>query len=242
MRGHRRGAIGLAVAVAVLATAGCGIFDGGGSGRSRERPTPAGGAFTVEPGQEVIVYGVRARRCGITPPDFATASGEMFGGPGSQAPEVGEVFDAGEGHRASVPCGGRVPVRAIGYRAPAEFEGEVSMVFYGSDQAIVTVALPEPEPEPEPEPDLEEAPDLEVETEVEPEYQPELEPEVGPALKPELEPIPETSATPDPIPAPEVLPLPEAEPAPQPESTLTPEFKQELESGVDPDAMPEPSN
>src|SRR3546814_16859335 len=35
-----------------------------------------------------------------------------------------------------------VPVRAVGYRAPADFEGEVSMVFYGTDQAMVTVARP----------------------------------------------------------------------------------------------------
>lgn len=161
MRGHRWGARALAIAVVMLAAAGC----GGPRGFYESGPprVPAGGSFTVEPGGQVIVYGVRARRCGMEPPTFETAAGEMFSGAGSQAPEVGEVFDAGLGQRNSVPCGGSVPVRAIGWRAPEGFEGEVSMVFYGVDQAIVTVARPpepepEPESEPEPEPGAEAAP------------------------------------------------------------------------------------
>src|SRR3546814_10308051 len=66
----------------------------------------------------------------------------MCSGAGSQAPATGEVYDAGTGQSVVVLCGGTVPVRAVGYRAPADFEGEVSMVFYGTDQAMVTVARP----------------------------------------------------------------------------------------------------
>jgi hypothetical protein len=149
MKGRSRRATWFVVAVAGLVLAGC----GGPIGFYRSGPprVPAGGTFAIEPGQDVVVYGVRAKRCGITPPDFQTALAEMFTGQGSQAPEVGEVYDAGIGQRTSVPCGGPVPVRAIGYRAPEGFEGEVAMVFYGADRATVTVALPEPEPEVEPE-------------------------------------------------------------------------------------------
>ncbi|WP_193370005.1 hypothetical protein [Pelagibius marinus] len=148
MKGLRWSAGALAVAGVVLATAGC----GGPRGYYESGPprVPAGGTFTIEPGQEVVVYGVRSKYCGMTPPTFETASQEMFSGEGSQGPATGQVYDAGIGQRVSVPCGGTVPVRAIGYRAPEGFEGEVSMVFYGVDQATVTVALPEPEPEEEP--------------------------------------------------------------------------------------------
>src|SRR3546814_7372100 len=86
--------------------------------------------------------GVRSKRCGMEPPAFEAAAGEMFSGAGSQAPATGEVYDAGTGQSVVVLCGGTVPVRAVGYRAPADFEGEVSMVFYGTDQAMVTVARP----------------------------------------------------------------------------------------------------
>src|SRR3546814_4347199 len=79
--------------------------------------------------------GVRSKRCGMEPPAFEAAAGEMFSGAGSQAPATGEVYDAGTGQSVVVLCGGTVPVRAVGYRAPADFEGEVSMVFYGTDQA-----------------------------------------------------------------------------------------------------------
>lgn len=149
MRRHRWSAGALAVAVVVLATAGC----GGPRGYYESGPprVPAGGDFTIQPGDEVVVYGVRSKYCGMEPPTFETASQEMFSGEGSQGPAVGEVYDAGIGQRVSVPCGGTVPVRAIGYRAPEGFEGEVPMVFYGTDRATVTVALPEPEPEAEPE-------------------------------------------------------------------------------------------
>src|SRR3546814_6747077 len=78
----------------------------------------------------------------MEPPAFEAAAGEMFSGAGSQAPATGEVYDAGTGQSVVVLCGGTVPVRAVGYRAPADFEGEVSMVFYGTDQAMVTVARP----------------------------------------------------------------------------------------------------
>lgn len=146
MRWHRRHALGLAVAGLALGLAGCGSGPRGfyESGPPR---VPAGGSFTIEPGQDVVVYGVRSQYCGMEPPTFEAASQEMFAGEGSEAPAVGEVYDAGLAQRVSVPCGGTVPARAIGYRAPADFEGEVSMVFYGSDQATVTVALPEPEPD-----------------------------------------------------------------------------------------------
>jgi hypothetical protein len=174
MRGHRWGARALAVAVAALAAAGCGAIP---SSTFRDAPAriPGGGTFIVEPGEDVIIYGVRARRCGMPPPTFETAAGEMFSGEGAQGPQAGEVFDAGTGQRVAVLCGGQVPVRAIGYRAPEGFEGEVTMVFYGTDQATVTVARP-PEPEPEEpeedaedeaEPAAEETPDADAEPETE---------------------------------------------------------------------------
>jgi hypothetical protein len=176
----------LAVAVVALGLAGCG---GGPRGFYESRPpkTPAGGSFAIEPGQDVVVYGVRAKRCGIAPPDFVTAAEEMFSGEGSQAPQAGEVFDAGLGQRVSVPCGGSVPVRAIGYRAPAGFEGEVTMVFYGSDQAVVTVAVPKPEPEPESEPE----PEPVTATEPAPLPDAEVTPPAGEEPAPGDKPIPE---------------------------------------------------
>ncbi len=176
MKGLRWSAGALAVAGVVLATAGC----GGPRGYYESGPprVPAGGAFTIEPGQEVVVYGVRSKYCGMTPPTFETASQEMFSGEGSQSPATGQVYDAGIGQRVSVPCGGTVPVRAIGYRAPEGFEGEVSMVFYGVDQATVTVAPPPPPPEPEPE----EEPEAEAEPEAAPE--PDAAPEAEPAPEP----------------------------------------------------------
>src|SRR3546814_19562874 len=78
----------------------------------------------------------------MEPPAFEAAAGEMFSGAGSQAPATGEVYDAGTGQSVVVLCGGTVPVRAVGYSAPADLEGEASMVFYGTDQAMVTVARP----------------------------------------------------------------------------------------------------
>jgi hypothetical protein len=152
MRGHRWGAAALAAAGVLLALSAC----GGPRGFYNSGPprVPAGGEFTIEPGQDVVVYGVRSQRCGMPPPSFETASGEMFAGEGSQAPEVGQVYDAGDGQRESALCGGTVPVRAIGYRPPEGFEGEVTMTFYGVDQATVIVRRP---PEPEPEVEAEEA-------------------------------------------------------------------------------------
>jgi hypothetical protein len=163
MRGHRRSALALVMA---LGLAGCGTGPRGYYASDPPR-IPLGGSFTVEPGQEVVVYGVRSRLCGMPPPTFETAAGEMFGGAGSQAPAAGEIYDAGTGQSLAVLCGGNVPVRAIGYRAPADFEGEVAMVFYGTDQATVTVARP-PEPEPEPEPESEDEPEAAPEGEAEP--------------------------------------------------------------------------
>lgn len=153
MKGLRWRAGALALAVVGLAAAGC----GGPRGYYESGPprVPAGGSFTIEPGQEVVLYGVRAKRCGMEPPSFETASQEMFSGEGSEAPAAGEVYDAGIGQRVIVACGGTVPVRAIGYRAPEGFEGDVSMVFYGIDQATVTVALPAPEPEEQPDSEAE---------------------------------------------------------------------------------------
>lgn len=150
MTGLRWSAGALAVAGMVLALAGC----GGPRGYYESGPprVPAGGSFSIEPGQEVVVYGVRSKYCGMEPPTFEAASQEMFSGQGAQAPAAGEIYDAGLGQRVSPPCGGSVPVRAIGYRAPEGFEGEVTMVFYGLDQATVTVAPPAPEEEAEAEP------------------------------------------------------------------------------------------
>jgi hypothetical protein len=99
----------------------------------------------------------------MQPPAFEVAAAEMFSAEGAQGPASGEVYDAGTGQSVAVLCGGTVPVRAIGYRAPADFEGEVPMVFYGTDQATVTVARPpEPEPEPEAAPEEEPAPEGEA--------------------------------------------------------------------------------
>src|SRR3546814_9509497 len=111
----------------------------------------------------------------MEPPAFEAAAGEMFSGAGSQAPATGEVYDAGTGQSVVVLCGGTVPVRAVGYRAPADFEGEVAMVFYGTDEATVTVARP-PEPEPEAAPE-----------EPEPE-EPEAAPEPAPLADPSITP------------------------------------------------------
>lgn len=183
MTGLRWSAGALAVAGVVLATAGC----GGPRGYYESGPprVPAGGSFAIEPGQDVVVYGVRSKYCGMEPPSFEIASQEMFSGEGSQAPATGEVYDAGLAQRVSPPCGGTVPVRAIGYRAPEGFEGEVSMVFYGVDQATVTVALPEPEPEPEEEPEAEPVEDPEAVSEPAPLPDPDVVPSS------EQEPIPE---------------------------------------------------
>ena len=138
MRGQPRSALALVLA---LGLAGCG---GGPRGFYASDPPriPLGGSFTVEPGQEVVVYGVRSKYCGMPPPTFETAAGEMFNAANAQGPAAGEVYDAGTGQSNVVLCGGTVPVRAIGYRAPEDFEGEVTMTFYGTDQATVTVARP----------------------------------------------------------------------------------------------------
>ena len=200
MRGLRWSALALVTAAGL---AGCGTGPRGFYASDPPR-IPLGGSFTIEPGQEVIVYGVRAQRCGMTPPTFETAAGEMFAGEGAQGPAVGQVYDAGTGQNVAVLCGGTVPVRAIGYRAPENFEGEVSMTFYGTDQATVTVALP-PEPEPEPE----EGAEPEAEPEAAPEAAPETAPE-APADEPAEEGAPVVEPPPPAVPVPEV----EAEPLP----------------------------
>ena len=198
MRGYQKGASALAVAVVVLATASCGS---GPRGFYDEGPprVPAGGAFTVEPGQEVVVYGVRSKYCGMEPPTFETALGEMFSGEGAQAPAVGEVYDAGIGQRVAALCGGTVPVRAIGYRAPEGFEGEVAMAFYGTDLATVTVALPAPEVEEEPAAAAE--PAEEPATEPAPGVEPEPAPDAVPVPDVESERLPnEEAPAEDPVP------------------------------------------
>jgi hypothetical protein len=188
MRGHCWSALALVLA---LGLAGC----GGPRGFYASDPPriPLGGNFTVEPGEDVVVYGVRSKRCGMEPPAFEAAAGEMFSGEGSQGPAVGEVYDAGTGQNVAVLCGGTVPVRAVGYRAPADFEGEVTMTFYGTDQATVTVARP-PEP-------AEETP-----------------PEVEPGAASEPSPLPEAEVAPPAgeEPAPDNAPIPEDEPGPPP--------------------------
>lgn len=206
MRGLRWSALALVTAAGL---AGCGTGPRGFYASDPPR-IPLGGSFTVEPGQEVIVYGVRARLCGMTPPTFETAAGEMFSGEGSQGPEVGQVYDAGTGQNVAVLCGGTVPVRAIGYRAPENFEGEVTMTFYGTDQATVTVALP-------PEPGSEE--------EAEPESAPEATPESPPAEEPAGEGAPVVEPPPPAVPVPgvEAEPLTGEEEALPEEEILPPE-------------------
>lgn len=186
MRRHCWSALALVVATGL---AGCG---GGPRGFYASDPPriPLGGNFTVEPGQEVVIYGVRSRRCGMQPPAFETASGEMFAGETSQGPAVGAVYDAGTGQSVAVLCGGTVPVRAIGYRAPDDFEGEVTMTFYGTDRATVTIARA---PEPEEEPAASE-----------------------PVTATEPAPLPDPAVEPPPgdVPPPANTPVPEAEPGP----------------------------
>lgn len=173
-----------------LGVAGC----GGPRGFYASDPPriPLGGSFTIEPGQQVIVYGVRSKRCGMQPPAFEAASGEMFG-QGSQQPAVGEVYDAGTGQSVAVLCGGTVPVRAIGYRAPADFEGEVAMVFYGTDRATVTVARPA-EPSDEAPPAVEPAAAMEPA----PLADPDVMPPGGEQAAPDRAPVPEGEAGPPP--------------------------------------------
>lgn len=205
MRGLGWSALALVTAVGLT---GCGSGPRGFYASDPPR-IPLGGSFTIEPGQEVVVYGVRARRCGMTPPTFETAAGEMFAGENSQGPEVGQVYDAGTGQNVAVLCGGTVPVRAIGYRAPENFEGEVTMIFYGTDQAVVTVALP-PEPESEPEEGTEPAAE-------------ETPPEEPPAEEPAAEGAPVVEPPPPAVPLPEV----DAEPL-EGEEALPPEEAEEI--------------
>lgn len=193
MTRHCWSALALVLGLGLAAgLAGCG---GGPRGFYASDPPriPLGGSFTVEPGQEVIVYGVRAKRCGMQPPAFEAAAGEMFGGEGSQAPSAGEVYDAGTGQSVAVLCGGTVPVRAIGYRAPADFEGEVAMVFYGTDRATVTVARP-PEPSDEAPPAVE----PEAATEPAPLADPSVTPPGGEQAAPDSAPVPEGEPGPPP--------------------------------------------
>ena len=194
MTRHCGSALALVLSLGLgVGLAGCG---GGPRGFYASDPPriPLGGSFTIEPGQDVVVYGVRSQRCGMQPPAFETAAGEMFAGTGSQGPTVGEVYDAGTGQTVAVLCGGTVPVRAIGYRAPADFEGEVAMTFYGTDQATVTVARA-----PEPEPEAEAAPPEPV-TATEPAPLPDATIEPPPGGEPNLEntPVPEGEAGPPP--------------------------------------------
>jgi len=188
MRRHCWSALALILAAGL---AGCG---GGPRGFYASDPPriPLGGSFTVEPGQDVIVYGVRSKRCGMEPPTFETASGEMFAGAASEGPSAGSVYDAGTGQSVAVLCGGTVPVRAIGYRAPDDFEGEVTMTFYGADQATVTVARA-------PDPEAEEKPAT---------SEPVTASEPAPLADPAVEPPPGDA------PAPANTPVPEAEPGP----------------------------
>jgi hypothetical protein len=191
MRGYQKGASAFAVAVVMLATASCG---GGPRGFYESGPPriPLGGSFTIEPGKDVVVYGVRSKRCGMEPPSFETALGEMFSGDGSQGPSVGEVYDAGIGQSVAVLCGGTVPVRAIGYRASEAFEGDVPMTFFGIDRATVTVAAPKPETEPVEEPALDSTEPSEP--------APLSDPDVTPPQREQPEPIPEAGPPPDSLP------------------------------------------
>src|SRR3546814_13271883 len=112
MRRHCWSALALVLGLGLAGSlAGC----GGPRGFYASDPPriPLGGNFTVQPGQEVIVYGVRSKRCGMEPPAFEAAAGEMFSGAGSQAPATGEVYDAGTGQSVVVLCG-RSEERRVG--------------------------------------------------------------------------------------------------------------------------------
>src|SRR3546814_18607191 len=76
MRRHCWSALALVLGLGLAGSlAGC----GGPRGFYASDPPriPLGGNFTVQPGQEVIVYGVRSKRCGMEPPAFEAAAGEM---------------------------------------------------------------------------------------------------------------------------------------------------------------------
>src|SRR3546814_1255264 len=75
MRRHCWSALALVLGLGLAGSlAGC----GGPRGFYASDPPriPLGGNFTVQPGQEVIVYGVRSKRCGMEPPAFEAAAGE----------------------------------------------------------------------------------------------------------------------------------------------------------------------
>ena len=100
---------------------------------------PAYGEFVVRQGKERWIYGARGRCEADRAPRFNEIKDFLFRDSGSQPPQHGELYDAGVGYRYSGRCGGTVPARAIGYRAPADFEGREELVFYGSDEITVIV-------------------------------------------------------------------------------------------------------
>src|SRR3546814_16977778 len=123
MRRHCWSALALVLGLGLAGSlAGC----GGPRGLYASDPPriPLGGNFPVQPAQEVIVYRLRSKRCGMEPPAFEAAAGEMFRGAGSQAPATGALSAARIGQSVVVLCGGTVPGRAVGYPTPAECSGE----------------------------------------------------------------------------------------------------------------------
>src|SRR3546814_16604094 len=79
MRGQLWGAVALVLGLGLAGgLAGC----GGPRGFYASDPPriPLGGSVTVAPGGDVVVYGVRPKRCGMKTPDFGEAAGARFAG------------------------------------------------------------------------------------------------------------------------------------------------------------------
>ena len=105
---------------------------------TRVGKVPAGGEFVLKAGQTKIIYGVRGEDCGDAP-TFADAERDMFLESGSQPPKYGTLYDAGIGERYSNSCNGKVPVRAVGYRAHSTAGVTDEIVFFGADEASVRI-------------------------------------------------------------------------------------------------------
>ena len=118
----------LAVAVAVGLTA-----------QSEAQDRIPGGGETVSTGSgiPVVVYGQRSKCHKNTAPTFAAivASDKAI----SQQPAHGALSDGGTGERMSRSCNKTVPVRVVIYTPDANFTGEDSVVFWGTD--IITIVV-----------------------------------------------------------------------------------------------------
>src|SRR3546814_17979878 len=103
MRGQLWGAVALVRGLGLAGgLAGC----GGPRGFYASDPPriPLGGSFTVAPGGDVVVYGVRSKRCGMQPPAFAAAAGEMLAGADSQGPSDGRSEERRVGKECVSTC------------------------------------------------------------------------------------------------------------------------------------------